>query len=87
MRHKKIPAIIGCLIMAVTLPMLFGSCGSMRSYWGVEGDYDFPYGGEGGYYYQHESKHKKHKKHKKRKHHHGDDDNVRWDDGISNYPT
>lgn len=48
---------------------LLTSCGSMRSYWGVEGDYDF----DDGYYYKHK-KHKKHKKPKKHHHHHHDHD-------------
>lgn len=73
--------------MALTLPLLLSSCGPVRSYWGVEGEYDLPYGGEGGYYYQQEHRHKKHKKHKKHKHHRHHDDDVRWDDVSLDVPT
>lgn len=44
------------------------SCGSVRSYWGVEGNYDFD-----DYGYKHK-KYKKYKKHKKHHRHHHDDD-------------
>ena len=59
------------------------SCGSMRSYWGIDGNYDFD---EGYHYGKHKPpKHKKYKKpkppkHKKHHHHHDDDDDDDDDD-------
>lgn len=46
------------------------SCGSLHSYWGVEGDYDLS--DNGGRCKHH--KHHKHKKPKKHHHHHHHDD-------------
>lgn len=49
------------------------SCGSIHSYWGLEGDYDFADNGYHNGHYKHK-KNKKHKKHKKHHHHHHDHD-------------
>ncbi len=48
------------LIISVVLPVALSSCGSVRTHWGIEGDYELPFGDDD-YYRQ---KHKKHKKHK-----------------------
>ncbi len=57
------------LIISVILPAALSSCGSVRTHWGVEGDYELPFGDDD--YYR--PKHKKHRKHKKHKKHHHDD--------------
>ena len=67
---------IGLMLMIVALGFgsLFSSCGSTRSYWGVENEYVW---GDDYHHHHHKPKHKKHKKrkkHKKHHHHHHDDD-------------
>lgn len=67
------------LAIGALLPTL-GSCGSMRSYWGVEGSYDFADGFAGRPApprHGHKKPHKPKKPHKAKKHHkkhHHDDD-------------
>ena len=69
--RKKSLILLLMFSIALGTPMLT-SCGSMRSYWGIEGHHDFndPHYGK--------KKHKKHKKpkkhHKHHHHHHHDDD-------------
>lgn len=53
---------------------VFTGCGTIRSYWGVENEYEW---GDGSHHHHKPPKHKKPKKHKyhkhDRKHHHHDD--------------
>lgn len=53
--------------MSLVGGIVTGGCGTVRSHWGIEHEYDFP---DGHHYYK--PKHKKHKKHKKHHHHHDD---------------
>ena len=61
------------LILAIAAPTLV-SCGTIRTYGGIEHESRYDFDGHG--YYKHHKKHKKHKKqHKKHhKHHHHHDD-------------
>lgn len=75
LKRRLLPALLISLITIVCMAG-FSSCGSTRTYWGVEHHYDSDY--YGGPYYKHDKKDKKHKKHfkhkKHHKHHHHDDD-------------
>lgn len=70
------------LILLSFTPGLAG-CGTIRTHWGVEHEYEFDGDGSPRYYYghhkppkhKHKKKYKKYKKYKKcKKHHHHDDD-------------
>ncbi len=70
------------LILAICAAFLassgLSSCGTIRSHWGIEHEYDFP---DGDYYYgKPHKKHKKHKKPKKPKHHKHHDHDDWYDD-------
>ncbi|MDE6453593.1 MAG: hypothetical protein K2L27_05255 [Muribaculaceae bacterium] len=59
-------------IAAVGISDTLAACGSMRSYWGIENEYEW---GDGHHHHHHRPpKPPKHKKHKKHKHHHHHDD-------------
>ncbi len=67
MRRKRIlPFVIGLIVVFGCSVMLPG-CGTIRSHWGVEHEYDF----DGDYHHRYHKKHKKHKKDKKHKKHKG----------------
>lgn len=65
--------VIGVMTAIISLGFgnLFSSCGSTRSYWGVENEYMW---GDDYHHHHKPPKHKppKHKKHKKHHHHHDD---------------
>lgn len=64
------------LILAITAGI--SSCGTIRTYGGIEHDYEYDFDGHGHHHKHH--KHKKHKKHKKHHHHHHDGFYERCDD-------
>ena len=68
MRRKRFSAYIIGLLLAFVGSGLTSSCGTIRTHWGMEHEYqyDFPDGGS--------HKHHKVKKHKNQKKHHHDDD-------------
>ncbi|MCM1076070.1 MAG: hypothetical protein NC411_01760 [Bacteroides sp.] len=69
------------LVIAVMAPVFLGGCGSVRSHWGIEGDYELPIYDN---YYNGGGKHKpKKKKHHKKPRHHDDDS----DTGVSPYAS
>lgn len=78
MRRKNLTTLFITLIISVVLPVALSSCGSVRTHWGIEGDYELPFGDDD-YYRQ---KHKKHKKHKKHRHHDDDDIIYNHDDEV-----
>ncbi|MDE6491287.1 MAG: hypothetical protein K2L49_09045 [Muribaculaceae bacterium] len=61
MRRRKIIVGLIAAIIGAGSATAVSSCGSMRSYWGVESEYDFD---------DHHHKHKHHKPPKHHKHHH-----------------
>lgn len=74
MRRRRFFAYIIGLVILIAGSALTSSCGTLRTHWGMEHEYqyDFPDGGDH-HRYKHK-KHKDHKKHKHHKHHHDDDD-------------
>ena len=72
MRRKSIIILLVACVLASG--GVLSSCGSMRSYWGVEGNYDFDDGYYHGKKYKKHKKHKNHKYYKNHRHHHDDDD-------------
>lgn len=76
--RKALRRLLLALIIALigAAPALtLSSCGSTRSYWGIENEY--LWGDDYDHHHHHKppKKHKKYKKHKKHhKHHHHDDD-------------
>lgn len=51
----------------------FSSCGTLRTYGGIEHDYEYNFDGYGNHR-KHKKKYKKYKKHHKKHHHHHDYD-------------
>ena len=78
-RFRKLLFIALIALLGAAPAVALSSCGTTRSYWGVENEYLW---GDGpGHHHHHKppKKHKKYKKHKKPKkhhhhHHHHDDD-------------
>ncbi len=55
------------VILTTAITDILSSCGTMRSYWGVENEYNWNPD-----HHHHKKPKKKHKKHKHHKHHHDD---------------
>lgn len=69
LNYRHILTTLLLVVVTIGITNAFSSCGTMRSYWGVENEYDW---GEGSHHHHH--KHKKHKHRKKHKHHHHHND-------------
>ncbi len=67
---------IAAYVLILAFMGAMGSCGTFRTYGGIEHEYSYDF--DDGHYYKppKHKKPKKHKKHKKHHHHHDDDDSV-----------
>ncbi len=81
MRHRTLRTLLTAAL-AATLTLGVSSCGTMRTHWGVEHEYNYDFDEGHPYHGKHKPPKppkppKKHKKHKKHKHHHHHDDDCR----------
>ncbi|MDE5988211.1 MAG: hypothetical protein K2H17_02320 [Duncaniella sp.] len=73
MRRKRLMlAYVLGLILALAGSALTSSCGTVRTHWGMEHEYQYDFPDGSGHHHKH--KKPKHKKHKHHKHHHHHDD-------------
>lgn len=70
---KKVHLLLICLT-AITLAGLLGSCGSIRTFGGIEHEYTYDFDSHGGHHHHHKKPKKHHHKHHHHHHHHHDDD-------------
>ncbi len=70
-RHLPL-AVAAAFIMSIIMP----SCGTLRTYGGIEHDSEYYFGDDSHHHHRkhHKKSHKKHKKHKKHHHRHHDHD-------------
>lgn len=73
MKYRLLRRLAACILLIAFMGAL-NSCGTFRTYGGIEHEYSYDF--DDGHYYKHKKhkKHKKYKKHKKHHHHHHDDD-------------
>lgn len=76
MKYRRLRRIAVYVLILAFMGAL-SSCGSIRTYGGIEHEYRYDF--DDGHYYKHKKpkkskKPKKHKKHKKHRRHHDDDD-------------
>ncbi len=73
-KYRNLIRRTGKALLLLCIAACFSSCGSIRTYGGIEHEYKYDFDKDGHYKHHKHKKHKKHKHDKKHhKHHHHDD--------------